>query len=133
MSRYILIILLFISPVFSQEMVWMGKAELVGYCPCTSCGIIPKEKLPEQTASGTFARPKFTLAATRTIPFTTKIEWCEEGNRAGFVFLGVVEDRGRRFKIENGVIKIGVFFSNHSEVESFGRKYGFIRFNALSK
>ncbi len=79
-----------------------------GYCPCSiCCGAMGGTGL---TASGARARQGITVAASRAIPFGSRVKI---GNRT---FL--VQDRlAKRF---DG--RVDFFFDSHAEAQAFGKR-----------
>ena len=84
-------------------------ATVTAYCPCAiCCGVMGGTGL---TASGNRARQGVTVAASRSIPFGTRVHIEGVGWR-------VVEDRlARRY---DG--RVDVYFASHAEAQRFGRR-----------
>ncbi len=81
---------------------------VTAYCPCKKC-CGPNAK--GITASGKKAVEGITIAASRSIPFGTKINIPGVGNR-------IVQDR-LSIKYDN---RIDVFFNDHEKAKEFGKK-----------
>jgi 3D (Asp-Asp-Asp) domain-containing protein len=97
------LLLLFVAPGLASS------ATVTAYCPCAiCCGVMGGTSL---TASGVKARQGVTAAASRALPFGTRLLIPGVGER-------VVQDRlADRFND-----RVDVFFRSHADAVAFGRR-----------
>lgn len=87
----------------SGNMEYLGVFKLTGYCPCRKCS----SSWSAKTASGVTAKAGVTVAASKNLPFGTKLYIEDVGYR-------IVQDRGGAIKGN----KLDVFVNTHSECYS---------------
>lgn len=96
------------EPMTKTHMISLGKFKITAYCPCRECS----GGYGRRTSTGKRARPRHTVAVDpRVIRYSTKL-----------IIDGVsytAEDCGGGVKGRH----IDIFFSTHSEVERFGKRY----------
>lgn len=114
--RSLFVMLLLTASLWSDSKVYNG--ELSAYCACKRCcGDFPG-KIRGQTRSGAMAKQSHTIAAPKCIPMGS-IVMAKINNDIHQI--GVVEDRGGAIVLENGILRLDIYFDTCEEAINFGR------------